>query len=244
LLNEKRAVIVLSPKHGVVLAFNVPGLVEFGQRYDAIVELIPQVGNFIAHGDPLFRVYPSKYPLEEEELFQCVALGQERTLQQDPTFPFRILVDIACKGLSPAINDPTTAVLALDQIHHLLREVGSRQLDDERVRDKAGRVRLLYRTPDWQDFVQLAVTEIRHFGGGSIQVTRRLRAMLQNLILTLPEERSPLLRIELDLVHRSAERFFLDPEDQALADISDSQGVGGKGHLSSGLPASEEANPT
>ena len=44
----------------------------------------------------------------------------------DPAFAFRIIVDIASKGPSPAINDPTTAVLALDQIHHLLRKVGSR----------------------------------------------------------------------------------------------------------------------
>ena len=100
------------------------------------------------------------------------------------------MVDIASKGLSPAINDPTTAVLAIDQIHHLLRNVGSRHLDDERVRDAAGRVRLVYRTPAWEDFVQLAVTEIRHFGGESIQIARRLRAMLENLIQTLPESES------------------------------------------------------
>src|SRR5262249_58747125 len=105
------------------------------------------------------------------------AVGQERTLEQDPTFAFRIIVDIACKGLSPAINDPTTAVLALDQIHHLLRDVGLRRLDDERVRDKTGRLRLLYRTPDWEDFVKLAVTEIRPFLGASIHVALRFRAM-------------------------------------------------------------------
>ena len=102
-------------------------------------------------------------------------MGQERTFEQDPTFAFRILVDVASKGLSPAINDPTTAVLAIDQIHHLLRNVGSRHLDDDRVRDAAGQLRLIYRTPGWEDYVQLAITEIRQFGGESIQVARRLR---------------------------------------------------------------------
>jgi uncharacterized membrane protein len=155
-------------------------------------------------------------------------VGQERTLEQDPAFALRIIVDIASKGLSPGINDPTTAVLALDQIHHLLRDLGQRHLDDERVRDAEGRLRLVYRTPDWEDFVQLAVTEIRQFGGASIQVARRLRAMLENLIQTLPEGRGELLRLELELLHRSAERFFTDPEDRALADVSDSQGVGGR----------------
>lgn len=97
---------------------------------------------------------------------------------------------------------------------------------------RSGRIRLVYRTPNWEDFVQLAVTEIRHYGGQSIQVVRRLRAMLENLIQTLPEDRAPLLRQELTLLHRSAERFFSEPEDRALADVSDFQGVGGShGHV-------------
>jgi uncharacterized membrane protein len=213
---------------GVVLAFDIPGLVSLAQGADCVLELVPQVGDFVAIGDPLFRIFHGGATLPADALYQSIAVGQERTLEQDPTFAFRIIVDIASKGLSPAINDPTTAVLALDQIHHLLRDVGHRRLDDERVRDKAGRLRLVYRTPDWEDFVQLAITEIRHFGGASIQVARRLRALLENLIQTLPEERAVLLRQELELLHRSAERFFTEPEDRALADISDFQGVGGK----------------
>ena len=148
----------------MVLAFDIPGLVSLAQRADCVIELVPQVGDFIAIGDPLFRISQTGPTLPTEALRHSVAVGQERTLEQDPTFAFRIIVDVASKGLSPAINDPTTAVLALDQIHHLLRDVGNRQLNDERVRDAAGRLRLVYRTPDWEDFVQLAVTEIRHFG--------------------------------------------------------------------------------
>jgi uncharacterized membrane protein len=212
----------------VVLAFDVRGLVSLAERADCVLELVPQVGDFVAAGDPLFRVFQGGAALPAEALRQSIAVGQERTLEQDPAFAFRIIVDIASKGLSPAINDPTTAVLALDQIHHLLRNVGSRRLDDGRVCDAAGRLRLVYRTPDWEDYVCLAVTEIRQFGGASIQIARRLRAMLENLIQTLPGERSELLRQELKLLHRSAERFFTEPEDKALADVSDSQGVGGK----------------
>ncbi len=219
---------VTSLKDGVVLAVDIRGLTAMAQRADCVIEMAPQVGDFVAVGDPLFRIFRGGASLTEVALRQSVAVGQERTLEQDPALVFRIMVDIASKGLSPAINDPTTAVLALDQIHHLLRNVGSRHLDDERVRDPAGRVRLVYRTPAWEDFVQLAVTEIRHFGGESIQIARRLRAMLENLIQTLPAERAPLLREELSLLHRSAERFFADPEDRALAEVSDSQGVGSK----------------
>jgi uncharacterized membrane protein len=149
-------------------------------------------------------------------------------MEQDPAFAFRIIVDIASKGLSPAINDPTTAVLAIDQIHHLLRSVGGRHLDEGLAHDGSGSLRLVYRTPDLEDFVYLAVTEIRQFGGTSIQIARRLRAMLENLTDVLPPERTVLLRSELTLLQRSAGRFFPEPEDQALAGVSDLQGVGGK----------------
>jgi uncharacterized membrane protein len=226
---QKPAVTIPNAKDGVVLAFDQKGLLSLAERADCIIELAPQVGDHVAAGDPLFRIFSlGGTPASTEELCQSVAVGQERTFEQDPAFAFRIMVDIASKGLSPAINDPTTAVLALDQIHWLLRKVGNRRLDNGRVHDGNGRLRLMYRTPDWEDFVRLAVTEIRHFGGASIQIARRLRAMLENLILTLPESRAALLRRELALLERSAQRFFAEPEDRALAEVGDFQGVGGK----------------
>jgi uncharacterized membrane protein len=216
-----------STRDGVVQAFDVLGIAYLARQSDCVIELTPQVGDFIAAGDPLFRLYQGGQTLSAARLCELVAVGQERTLEQDPTYVFRVLVDIANKGLSPAINDPTTAVLAIDQIHHLLRYVGERKLSDGRIHDRSGRLRFVYRTPDWVDFVELAVTEIRHFGGASIQVARRLCAMLEKLIQGLPEGRIAVLRAELDLVHRSAERLFSDPEDRAMARVSDSQGVGG-----------------
>lgn len=218
---------ITNPKPGVVLAFDTEGLASLARGADCLIELVPQVGDFIAGGDPLFRVFHGGSELSANRLCHCVAVGQERTHEQDPALAFRIIVDIAAKGLSPAINDPTTAVLAIDQIHHLLRRVGKRRLDEGVIRDEKGRIRLVYRTPDWEDFVQLAVTEIRQFGGPSIQIARRLRAMLENLIETLSEERTNLLRQELALLERTAERFFLEPEERSMAAAGDSQGMGG-----------------
>ena len=148
-------------------------------------------------------------------------------MEQDPAFAFRIIVDIASKALSSAINDPTTAVLALDQLQYLLRSVGSRDLDTGQLRDATGLLRLVYRTPDWEDFVDLAVTEIRHYGKDSIQVARRMRAMLEDLKKTVSLRRAERLEQELDLLHRSIERSFFEPADRVRADTSDSQGMGG-----------------
>jgi uncharacterized membrane protein len=206
------------------MAFGAADLARLAERADAVVELLPQVGDFVATGGPLFRVAGGA--VSPDALRGCVAIGPERTLEQDPRFVFRILVDIASKALSPGINDPTTAVQALDQIQHLLEFLGRRHLDEGRVRDRAGNLRLVYGTPDWADFVMLAVSEVRQFGAGSLQVDRRLRAMLEHLLEVLPDERRPPLRQELALLGNAVEREFQDEEDRRRARVADYQGVG------------------
>ena len=232
---------VLSEVDGAVLAFDLKGLVSLAERSNCLIELVPEVGQFIADGDPLFRIYQGGENLSDERLRDSVAVGLERTLDQDPMFAFRIIVDIASKALSPAINDPTTAVLAIDQIHHLLRDIGKRSLAEGREADRNGQVRLIYRTPNWEDFVQLGTTEIRQYGDDSIQVQRRLRAMLEDLMETLPERRARILHKELALLATSSKRAFLDLDDQELAESGDLQGIGGADdeiHDSDAPPAS------
>lgn len=209
-----------------VLAVDLEGLVALAERCQARLEFVPQVGDFVAVGEPLFRVQGGR-DLPDEALRAAVALGSERTMEQDPTFAFRILVDIAIKALSPAINDPTTAVLALDHLHRLLRQVGLRHVSHEHYRDAAGAVRLVFRTPNWEDFVHLACTEIRQCGANSVQIMRRMRSLLMNLQRTLPEHRQAELRQQLDFLDREVERNYAFPEDQALARLPDPQGLGG-----------------
>jgi uncharacterized membrane protein len=211
----------------VVLAVDIEALVLEARRLDGVIEFVPQVGDFVAADEPLFNLYGGAARVDDAALRAAVAFGTERTMEQDPMFAFRILVDIALKALSPAINDPTTAVLAMDQVHRLLRVVGRRHLHDEGVRDAAGCIRVILRTPNWEDFVHIACNEIRACGAGSIQIPRRQRAMLQNLIRTLPAQRHAALREQLDLLDRTLPDYYKLPEDLALARIPDSQGLGG-----------------
>lgn len=213
-------------RSGVVLAYSQSDLLALAERAEVVIELVPQVGDYLARGDPLFRVRTGGRSVAASALRACVAIGPERTMEQDPRFAFRIMVDIASKALSPAINDPTTAVLALDQIHHLLMYVGKRRLDAGEARDAQGRLRLCYGTPSWIDFVSLAVTEIRQFGATSMQVARRLQALLEHLLQVLPEARQAALRQELSLLQRSIQRTFPDDEDRAHARVGDFQGLG------------------
>jgi len=211
----------------IVLAVDLKTLVATAQRSDGVVEFVPQVGDFVATDEPLFLVYSGAAAIDDATLRTTVAFGRERTLEQDPMFAFRILVDIALKALSPAINDPTTAVLAIDQVCRLLRVLGKRQLHGELVVDAAGQPRVIFRTPNWEDFVHVACTEIRACGANNVQIARRLRAMLENLVASLPAHRHPVLRQELDLLDRTVEELYRLPEDLALARVPDSQGLGG-----------------
>jgi uncharacterized membrane protein len=212
---------------GIVLAVDLKGLVGQARHARGMIEFVPQVGDFLAVDEPLFRLYGGAAAIDDRQLQAAVALGSERTLEQDPTFAFRILVDIAIKALSPAINDPTTAVLAIDQLHRLLRLVGMRHVSLEEICDEAGELRLIFLTPNWEDFVHLACTEIRHCGAGSIQITRRMRSMLENLMHALPTHRHPELRKQLELLDRAIEGHYAFAEDRALARIADPQGLGG-----------------
>ncbi|HVR56661.1 MAG TPA: DUF2254 domain-containing protein [Pseudolabrys sp.] len=226
-LGEPGRVIPHGGTSEIVLAANLRKLIAQARRSNGVIEFVPQVGDFIATDEPLFKLYGGAASLDADDLRSAVAFGLERTMEQDPTFAYRIVVDIALKALSPAINDPTTAVIAIDQLHRLLRQAGNRNLRTDEILAKSGQLLVLFRTPNWEDFVHLAFTEIRQCGAQNMQIARRLRAMIDNLIETLPKHRHAVLLGELKLLDRDIERHFVHPEDRALARLGDSQGLGG-----------------
>jgi uncharacterized membrane protein len=212
---------------GIALAVDVNGLVTIAERTGSVIEFASQVGDFVGTDEPLFLLHGGGATIDDSALCECVIFGSERTMEKDPLFAFRILVDIAIKGLSPAINDPTTAVLAIDQLHRLVRSVGKRRLRTDYIFNSAGRLRVILRTPNWEDFIHLAFTEIRCYGASNFQIARRLRAMIVNLSSTLPPERQSALDQQLDLLDRMLDKLYVLPEDLALARIPDPQGLGG-----------------
>ena len=227
LLRKDARVIANNGPSGVMQEFGAYALVQAAEASDCTIELVPQVGDFVSKGDPLFKIFPPDRTTADAALHQLIALGQERTLEQDPVFAFRIIVDIANRALSPAVNDPTTAVLAIDQLERLLRDLGTRQLDPGMLYDGKDNLRLIIPVPRWEDYVSLAVSEIRLYGANSIQVPRRLMAMLEHLIEILPAARAPALREEIMLLSKAVKREFLDAADRERMTTGDRQGVGG-----------------
>ena len=156
-----------------------------------------------------------------------VALGTERTLDQDPAFAIRIMVDIANLALSPAVNNPTTAVQVLDQLAEVLRLIGGTELSSSRLGagDKLHRG-LVIPVRSWEDYLQLGVTEIREFGSGSVQVVRRMRAMLEELHDEVRPEHRPAVEEEIRRLSETVSRTFANSVDLDRAGVADAQGIG------------------
>jgi uncharacterized membrane protein len=210
----------------VIQAIDVEHLVGLAAREGVVVEVAGAVGDTLIDGMPLVSVRGAGRPLAERSLRRLVKLGAERTFEQDPKYAVRLLVDIAIRALSPAVNDPTTAVQALDQLEDLLLRLGRRNLAAGRARDAQGRLRLVFPVPSWDDFLVLAFDEIRYYGASSIQVMRRMRALLLDLMASVPPERLPALERYLERVDDGIRSTFEDGADRKDALERDRQGLG------------------
>jgi uncharacterized membrane protein len=210
-----------------VAAFNMSDLVRLATEADAVIVMECAVGDTVLDDVLLLRVHGGRGPLPEANLRRAIQLERERTFEQDPKYPIRLLVDVAIRALSPAINDPTTAVQALDQIEDLLRQLGRRDLEAGYAVDETGTLRLIIPTPSWEDYLTLAFDEIRQYGATSVQVMRRLRSALLDLVEAVPVlERRLAVQRYLEHLNLSVERHISDLEDQQMAMQEDRQGLG------------------
>jgi uncharacterized membrane protein len=211
----------------VIAAFDLPALVRLAQSAAAVVAIEGGVGETLVEDAVLLRVHGAVRKLPERSLMRTIRLASSRTFEQDPKYAIRLLVDIAIRALSPAVNDPTTAVQALDQIEDLLRRLGRRQLDAGCARDATGAIRVTFPVPTWEDYLALSFDEIRQFGATSIQVGRRLRAALVGLGESIPvEERRAAVRRYLEHLNLGIGRSSFDDQDRAAALQADRQGLG------------------
>lgn len=209
-----------------IQSINISVLVEIASAAGCVFEIVSAIGDAVLESTPILRVYRCNSQLPEKTLRNAIQLGGDRTFDQDPKYAIRLLVDIAIKALSPAINDPTTAVQALDEIEDLLIRLGRRRLEIGAFRDGQGELRLLVAFPTWEDFLVLAFDEIRFYGSTSIQVMRRMKALLSELLSILPEERQPALHYWLERLESTVTGAFRDREDILDASKEDRQGLG------------------
>jgi uncharacterized membrane protein len=210
----------------VLVALDTDRLVRVAQKAGGLIRLEYAVGDLVADGLPIAHIFGAASRIDARLVQKGIILGPERTAVQDPKYPIRLLVDIAIRALSPAVNDPTTAVQALNQIDDLLRRLGRVRLDVGRMADKKGTLRLLYPTPTWEDFMDLALLEILYYGAGAVQVMRRLGALLDDLDATVIPSNQEEVRKYQARLHRQIEQSFRRTDLREEAEEIDRQGLG------------------
>jgi uncharacterized membrane protein len=220
------ATAVRTARAGAIQAVDARGLLALARQHDCVLVLRHAVGDFVPTGATLVEVFGPAPPTVQRRVRRMFVLGRERTIEQDPAFALRILVDIAIRALSPAVNDPTTAVQVLNYTEDLLLAIGRRQARGA-LADPEGRPRVVIPVRHWEQYLDLAVTEIRHYGATSVQVSRRLRAMLEELRAGVAPERRAAVDTELCELEASVAASFPDGADRSLAGESDRQGIGG-----------------
>jgi len=226
---EAPTLVVRSRHTGAIQAMNVQAMVAWARAHDCLLVLPHYVGDFVGRDDPLVEVHgqAADDSTLERKLLGWVALGAERTIDQDPAFAMRIMVDVAGKALSAAINDPTTAVQVLDYLTECLRLIGITDLSGQQWQPGDPKRGLIIRARRWEDFLELGTTEIREYGATSIQVLRRMRAMLENLAADVRPEHRAAVAHELARLDRTVAQSYSGSADLDRASTADLQGIGG-----------------
>jgi uncharacterized membrane protein len=219
---------VHSDRAGAIQAVHIGGIVALSARRDLVCELRRTVGDFVNVGSVLADLSGTADQDDVRRIRGMVALGHERTIDQDPAFAIRIVVDIAIRALSPAVNDPTTATQMINHVGALLSGIGTQELRGRGVHlDRDGTVRLTVPTRSWRDYLDLGVTEIRVYGATSPQICRRLRALLVDLERTVRPQNKAAVAEQLVLLDRVVKAGFSDPDELEFALLEDRQGIGG-----------------
>jgi uncharacterized membrane protein len=237
ILAREPRLVVRSKQSGALQAIDDEGLLAWATDHDAVIVMRHGVGDFVSSGAAMLEVHAAvPFPkIAERRLAGKLALGIERTIDQDPAFALRILVDVAIRALSPAVNDPTTAVQVIDHLEDTLALIGRTPGLDGRweYRDDEQRLRLVMPAHRFEDFLSLGVTEIREYGSSSIQVVRRLRASLLELESSVLPEYVHAVTAELERLRVTAASAFGGTPDAEHAMRADRQGIGGPPRLDS-----------
>lgn len=195
---------VLATEAGYLQYIDAPGLLAWTTRHGTVLRLEHHIGDFVGTGQQLFSVRAGmERPATDQadwptDLLRYVSIGRHRNPEQDVAFGVQQLVDIALKALSPAVNDTTTAIMAIDYLGELLGRLARRDFPDA-LRSDGQHLRVLVRVYDFGDYVRLACDLVRESAAGNPAVLRRL---LRALALAASQVHTPDL---LPVLHEQAD---------------------------------------
>lgn len=183
---------------GVLRRIDLPAVIAVAKSAGGIVELTVQPGDSIREGRTVARLRGGTGEVDRRSLFDAFEVGLERTMEQDPRFGFQLLVDIALRALSPALNDQTTALEAIEAIDCLLTPIALRDLDIGRTCDDDRHLRVMVRVPSWEEYLELALGDVARAGGHHVAVVARLTQLVDDLIAVAPPARHAALVVWRD----------------------------------------------
>jgi len=211
----------------VIAAVDRKALVRLARQTGGFVAVVPVVGEYLSPGRPVLRISRGHTAPDPALARRVFVLARQRTIDQDPAFVLRMLVDIAIRALSPAVNDPTTAVQALDRIESLLAELATRHPGPSLVVDADGTARAIVPAPRWAAYLELGLMEIRRYGADSPQIVRRLNALYDHLLAVAADGERPRIELERRLLGQAVLTTFPDVRERAILEQADRLGLGG-----------------
>lgn len=184
---------LVSEASGYIRLIDTHRLVTLARLAQVKVHVVRKVGQFVPEGAPLLMAYKGDRlsPQSRSEILDAFDLGPSRTLQQDVEFGVLQIVDIALKAISPAVNDPTTAVNCVDQLSRILIRFAGRELPASILYDPPDTARVSIPWIDFEGLLKSAFHQIRLYSKTDLAVSLRMLRALGDIAWTRPE---PLLR--------------------------------------------------
>jgi uncharacterized membrane protein len=211
---------VISGRSGYVQAIRPQALLPGAARHHVCLSLRPRVGEHVVAGTALAWIWPASPddPAPDPRVFaraldSGVRIGFERTVEQDAAFGIRQLVDVACKALSPAVNDPYTAVQAVDHLSVIFCALARRPLGTYVARDGQGAVIIPAR--QFGDYLAVMCGLIRRYGASEPTVAHALLRLLGNCAVVAGDnaEHGAAIGEQVRLIVSDAEREVAQPAD-------------------------------
>jgi uncharacterized membrane protein len=180
---------LLSESSGYIRFIDTRLLVSLAKFHHVKIRAARRVGQFVPAGTPLVMAYKGNRlaPSVVSEIVRAFDLGPSRTLQQDVEFGVLQIVDIALKAISPAVNDPTTAVTCVDQLSRVLIRFASRELPATVLYDPPGIPRVSVPWIDFQGLLNSAFQQIRLYSMSDYAVSLRILRALHDIAQTVAD---------------------------------------------------------
>jgi uncharacterized membrane protein len=206
---------VPAPRSGYIQGVDIDELVEIAREHNILIQVDRMVGEFVARDTHLLRVQPHLSAEMTADLYRAFDFGDERTLYQDALFGIRQMEDIAVKAISPAINDPTTAINCLDHMCSLLVLITRYPDPSPYYFDSQGKLRVIFQQAAFSDFVNQSFNQLRQYAGSEVAVTLRMIEVLIEVAQKVQEtERQQVLWRHAGMISRGANRGIAEPYDR------------------------------